>query len=449
MADRYWVGGTNTWNATAGTKWALTSGGAGGEAVPTIDDDVYIDSGSGVVTVTVGAASNCKSLNFISGAGSFAGTFAGTSAINCALNLVLSASMTLTYTGTITFNGTSGTGAITTNGKTVNSNLTFNGVGGSWALQDALTTNSGRSIILTNGTLNLNNNTFTLGFFSSTNSNTRTLAFGTGQMTILGNNTTIFSLATATNLTVTGTPTVNATYSGATGTRTINGGGATTYSASNPKIIFNITAGTDVVSLGGGNVFGNVNFTGFTGSYAFTATDPQFFGDLTFGTGMTGPSSATRSLRLMGTSGTQTITSNGVTINSGITCEGGGTYSFADALTQGATNTFAFTFGTVKLKNGVTSTVGVFSASGTTQKYLQSTLAGSQATLSQASGTVSVSSLTIQDINATGGASWNAYVDFDNDDAGNNDGWNFGLSPPYATYEPPIIIRSFTQPRRF
>lgn len=450
MADRYWVGGTGTWNANADTKWALTSGGAGGQSVPTAADDVYIDSNSGAVTVTVAAAvANCRTLNFISPAGSFAGTFAGSTALNCALNLVISASMTLSYTGSITFNGTSGTGAITTNGKTVNSNLTFNGVGGSWALQDALTTNSGRNIILTNGTLNLNNNTFTLGFFSATGSNTRTLAFGTGQMTIIGNNSTIFSVSNATNLTVTGTPTVNATYSGATGTRAINGGGATTYSASNPKIIFNITAGTDIVSLGGGNVFGNVNFTGFTGSYTFTASDPQFFGDLTFGTGMTGPSSATRSLRLMGTSGTQTITSNGVTINSGITCEGGGTYSFADALTQGATNTFAFTLGTVKLKNGVTSTVGVFSASGTTQKYLQSTLAGSQATLSQASGTVSVSSLTIQDINATGGASWNAYVDFDNEDAGNNDGWNFGLSPPFAAYEPPIIIRSFTQPRRF
>ena len=30
MADRYWVGGTAAWDGTAGTKWALTSGGAGG-----------------------------------------------------------------------------------------------------------------------------------------------------------------------------------------------------------------------------------------------------------------------------------------------------------------------------------------------------------------------------------------------------------------------------------
>ena len=79
MADRYWVGGSASWDATAGTKWSLTSGGAGGSAVPTSSDDVYIDSGSGAVTVTVAASSVCLSLKFVSGAGSFAGTFAGSS----------------------------------------------------------------------------------------------------------------------------------------------------------------------------------------------------------------------------------------------------------------------------------------------------------------------------------------------------------------------------------
>jgi len=47
MADRYWVGGTNNWNGTAGTKWALTSGGAGGQAEPTSADDVYFDAAPG------------------------------------------------------------------------------------------------------------------------------------------------------------------------------------------------------------------------------------------------------------------------------------------------------------------------------------------------------------------------------------------------------------------
>jgi hypothetical protein len=103
----------------------------------------------------------------------------------------------------------------------------------------------------------------------------------------------------------------------------------------------------------------------------------------------------------------------------------GGTFAFQDALTQGSTRAFTITNGTVQLKNGVTSTVGAFATSSTNQKFLQSTLAGSQATLSQASGTVNASNLTIQDINATGGATWQAFTTNNNVDAGNNLGWDF------------------------
>jgi hypothetical protein len=149
------------------------------------------------------------------------------------------------------------------------------------------------------------------------------------------------------------------------------------------------------------------------------------------------------------TSGTQTITSSGVNINSGIIVRGGSTCIFADALTMGATNTFTFIAGTVQLKNGVTSTVGNFVANSSSAKFLQSTTPGSQATLSQASGTVNVVDLTIRDINAVGGASWNAFVDQGNIDAGNNDGWNFGISPIVGGNEYTYQLRSFTQPRRF
>jgi len=47
MANRFWVGGDADWDATAGTKWALTSGGAGGQAVPTAADDVFFDANDG------------------------------------------------------------------------------------------------------------------------------------------------------------------------------------------------------------------------------------------------------------------------------------------------------------------------------------------------------------------------------------------------------------------
>lgn len=50
MATRYWVGGSGTWDSTTTTNWAATSGGAGGQSVPTATDDVIFDvnSGSGI-----------------------------------------------------------------------------------------------------------------------------------------------------------------------------------------------------------------------------------------------------------------------------------------------------------------------------------------------------------------------------------------------------------------
>jgi hypothetical protein len=46
MANRYWVGGTGTWNNTT-TNWSATSGGAGGASVPTVADRVIFDNNSG------------------------------------------------------------------------------------------------------------------------------------------------------------------------------------------------------------------------------------------------------------------------------------------------------------------------------------------------------------------------------------------------------------------
>jgi hypothetical protein len=207
------------------------------------------------------------------------------------------------------------------------------------------------------------------------------------------------------------------------------------------------TGGTDTITFSSGRAYGSLDFGGFAGTV--NAVAYTVFGSFILSSGMT-YNGGTGVLTFSATSGVSTITTNGKTVDQPITFNGvGGTFSFSDALTQGSSRAFTLLNGTVRLKDAATSTVGSFAATGSTQKFLRSSLSGTQATMTQASGTVSVSSLTIEDINATGGAAWNAYVDFDNEDAGNNDGWNFGLSPPYETYEPPIIIRSFTQPRRF
>jgi hypothetical protein len=149
----------------------------------------------------------------------------------------------------------------------------------------------------------------------------------------------------------------------------------------------------------------------------------------------------TQAINLTG-SGSRTITTNGVTIDRQINLPApasGGVVNFADALTQGSTRAFNFVAGTLKLKNGVTSTVGAFATSGTEQKFLSSTVAGSQATLSQASGTVNASNLTIQDIKATGGATWNAFTNDGSVNDGNNDGWNF------LAITRPVLRRVFTR----
>ena len=124
--------------------------------------------------------------------------------------------------------------------------------------------------------------------------------------------------------------------------------------------------------------------------------------------------------------GSQTITTAGLTLDFPITFNGvGGTWSLQDALTMGSTQPLTITDGTLKLKAGTTNTIGSISTSGSSQKYLQSTIAGTQATLSAASGTNTVSYLTIQDIAATGGATFNAYSTDNNINAGNNSGWDF------------------------
>jgi hypothetical protein len=55
MANRFWVGGTGTWDAADTTHWAATSGGAGGQSVPGAGDAVTFDGASGGGTVTVNA----------------------------------------------------------------------------------------------------------------------------------------------------------------------------------------------------------------------------------------------------------------------------------------------------------------------------------------------------------------------------------------------------------
>jgi hypothetical protein len=206
----------------------LTSGGAGGQAVPTAADDVYFDGASGAVTVTVATAvANCRNLTFTG----FTGTFAGTVTTNVAGSLLIASGVTFTYSGQINFTATSGSYTITTAGKTV-STLGIGSSGTStatWTLQDALT--SSGTVTVTSGTFTTNNFNVTATQLSSSNSNTRTINLGSSTVTLSSTSAVVFT--TNTNLTFNaGTSTIICTANATLQAGATSGQGVTFYNVS-------------------------------------------------------------------------------------------------------------------------------------------------------------------------------------------------------------------------
>jgi hypothetical protein len=180
MANRFWVGGNSTWSATAASKWATTSGGAGGASVPTSADDVFFDAAStGPCTVALATAS-CKSLTFTG----FSGTFTGSSPILIYGGLTVASGMAWTHTGALTFLATSTAATITLNGNSIANNVTINGAGNTFSLADAFVTSG--TITLEAGTLNTNNYNVTTAGISSNFTNTRTINLGSSVVTLSG-----------------------------------------------------------------------------------------------------------------------------------------------------------------------------------------------------------------------------------------------------------------------
>jgi hypothetical protein len=260
MADRYWVGGTADWNATAGTKWATTDGGAGGASVPTSADNVFFTAASGAVTVTITISAN--SLNF--NCTGFTGTIScPTTNLSVYGNFTLSSGMTWSVVQVLYFPAASGSFSITTAGKTLASNVYFGYVSNStatWTLQDAYTGSA--YIILDSGTFASNNFSITALGIQSNYSNVRTINLGSSTVTLTGG-TNSFIFTTTTNLTFNaGTSTIN--FSGASPTLSC-GSGLTLNNVS----LTNAGAGTRVIV--GSNTFNTFTVSGTTPTIRFSS----------------------------------------------------------------------------------------------------------------------------------------------------------------------------------
>lgn len=273
MASRFWVGGTAAWDGTAGSKWATTSGGAGGAAVPTAADDVFLDGASGAVTVTISTTSGiCRSLDCTGFTGSLVhaagiSLFVG-DASGGALKFV--PGMTYTPNGSasagIVFRATSTNGGagwpITTAGKSMGVNggtIKFNGAGGKWVLQDGFAAAAGCPVTHTDGELDTNNQAVTVSTFVSSGANVRVLTLGTSTITLLTTTSAVVWNPSGSNLTISGASATFVIGSNSANVRTFAGFGATygtlTYTRSGS------TGGLDIT---GSPTFATLNFSDAT-----------------------------------------------------------------------------------------------------------------------------------------------------------------------------------------
>jgi hypothetical protein len=179
--------------------------------------------------------------------------------------------ITLTGTSRISYSART-TQTITSSAKTFPQAFSVTSPSGSVVLQDAFTTSSTLATNLNYGTLDLQSYTLTTSLFSSNNSFTRAIAFGTGNITCTGTGTA-WDTTTTTGLTVTGTGTISLTSASA---KTFAGG-----SFSYSGITLN-QGGAGALTITGSNTFGNITntykSTGAT-SILFTAATTSTFTD--------------------------------------------------------------------------------------------------------------------------------------------------------------------------
>ena len=425
MANRYWVGGTATWDNLALLKWSTTSGGIGGSAVPTTADTVFFDAASGANTVTIGASvATCSTLTMtgftgtiafgtnkitIAGGGTIytgATTFSvtGTPLIDCTLAgstaRTISPAAT-TEANSISFNISAGTGPVTINLAVKNLNFTgFTGslanstktIYGNLTLVSGMTVTAGGStttFAATSGTQTITSAAQTIDFPITINGvggtvqlvdaltlgSSRTLTLTNGTFNSNAKSVTVGAFNgsnTNTKALNLGTSTITIQSGSSTAGFAVSAAGTTYTSIANSTIVFTTTA-TSVFSggagAGTGNQYGTVTMSGLGGTL------------------------------YLGSSTSSTTLARCTTLNNTV---------------QPCTITNACTTGF---------TVTNFNLSGTAGNLVtfNSNTVGTARTISQATGTVNALYFNVQDSTATGGAKW--YANSSND-LGNNTGWN-------------------------
>ncbi len=249
--------GSADWGATGSGSWSATSGGSTDATMFPLPQDTavfpaatYPASGS---TTTVNANYNIGTIDMSLRTSNTMTLATGTTNLSIYGNWINGTGTTLSGDGTLTFARRT-TQQITSSSKTFTQAITINSPSGSVTLQDALTQSSTEQTTLTNGTLDLNGFTHTVGTRFATDTGTKNLTFNGGTLVCPAATTTAFNNAQPTNFTTTagtGTGTISMTAATA---KTFVGGGST----------FNCTlnqGGAGALTITGSNTFNDITNT--------------------------------------------------------------------------------------------------------------------------------------------------------------------------------------------
>lgn len=359
--------------------WADSSGGAGGATRPTSADDVFFDTNSGVagasytVILATGGLLPCRNINIVRPSATGVLTFFNSGSIQTSGSLtIVPDGVTWSATNTLNFVASSPQ-TITTNGFIFPVLLSFNGLGGSWQLQDNLTTTN--QLNLVSGTIDINNFTVTARTVSVSGSSARSIDFGDtfGQMNVTIRSGTVWNGTTATNFSYTGNGQVNFTAaydSGTFGVRSAFHGTSAGGGESTKAPPFWIYAGItdDTVSTGSGSHLTDLVYT--TNRVGLINTARTMYGNLILAFNM--PFGTGTNVTTFAGNGTQTFDSADFTTNFPITVGNGtsiGTLLLANNTNLSNARTMTLTSGTLDA-NGKSLTVGLFSSSGSNVRAL-------------------------------------------------------------------------------
>ena len=378
----YWVSNGGNWDDP--NRWSLSSGGVGGECIPSSIDDVIFNANSFNLagqTVSLNTSNAlCRNMTWTGVAQNPSFTSTAT-ANNLRIHgsLVMAQAMNWNLNADVYFESAQATETITSVGKTFQRSVYINGQG-TWTLTDSLTVSS--NLFLQSGQLVSAGQNLNVGTFNAQSSNplTRSLNISNSHMRIGGY---WYLYADQFTLTATGS-----TLSFTTANRSMSNSyyNCGVFPLSFDKVIFTANSGTGSLSNSYSSTSCRIqpsfNLCQFNANGNLT-------GDATFGTLIFSANSS----YVLPASRTQTITNTWLVLGS---CTG--------------------------------------------PILLSSSSAGTQALVSKSSGTVNGFYLQIRDVAVGGGASFNA---MNSVDQGNNSGWVFGTLPPLGqlgTIQGPTVL---------